>query len=47
MAIILPKDVMYFNTSYGEKQVYETLEEMAILYGENQILQFSIDKKEY
>ncbi len=28
MAIILPKDVMYFNTSYGEKQVYETLKRL-------------------
>ena len=32
MARIIPKDVMYFNTSYGEKQVYEALKKLSDEY---------------
>ena len=32
MARIIPKDVMYFNTSYGDKQVYEALKKLSDEY---------------
>ena len=32
MAKIIPEKVMYFNTSYGEKQVYEALQKLSDEY---------------